>query len=43
MVVIRFGKWSSKATPMFTYDRVYRNGCEWTPFCIKKFRYVHGR
>lgn len=43
MIVIRFGEWCSKATPMFVYDRVYRNGCEWTPLCIKKFRYVHGR
>ena len=40
MIVIRFGKWSHKATPMFIYERIFRNGCEWTPFCIKKFRYV---
>ena len=40
MVVIRFGKWNHKATPMFTYTRIFRNGCEWTPFCIKRFRYV---
>lgn len=43
MIVIRFGKWCSKATPMFTYDRVYRNGCEWTPLCIKKFRYINSQ
>lgn len=41
MLVIRFGKWSHKATSMFTYTRIFRNGCEWTPFCIKKFRYVN--
>ena len=40
MLVIRFGKWSHKATPMFTYSRIFRNGYEWTPFCIKRFRYV---
>jgi len=40
MIVIRFGKWNHKATPMFVYDRVYRNGYEWTPLCIKQFRYV---
>ena len=40
MIVIRFGKWNHKATSMFTYTRIFKNGCEWTPFCIKKFRYV---
>lgn len=40
MIVIRFGKWCHKATSMFLYDRVFRNGCEWTPLCIKRFRYV---
>ena len=41
-VVIRLGKWKHKATGMFLYDRVYRHGDKWTPFCIKKFRYVGG-
>ena len=40
MLVIRFGKWNHKATSMFIYTRIFRNGYEWTPFCIKKFRYV---
>lgn len=40
MLVIRFGKWNHKATSMFIYTRIFRNGCKWTPFCIKKFRYV---
>lgn len=40
MIVIRFGKWSHKATSMFTYTRIFRNGYKWTPLCIKKFRYV---
>ena len=40
MLVIRFGKWNHRATPMFVYTRIFRNGCEWTPLCIKKFRYV---
>lgn len=39
-VVIRLGKWSHKATAMFLYDRIYRHGYKWTPFCIKSFRYV---
>lgn len=43
MIVIRFGKWCHKATSMYLYDRVFRNGCEWTPLCIKRFRYVGGR
>ena len=41
-VVIRLGKWSHKATAMFLYDRVYRYGDKWTPFCIKSFRFVGG-
>ena len=41
-VVIRFGKWCHKATPMYLYDRVYKNGGKWTPFCLKSFRYVGG-
>lgn len=42
MLVIRFGKWNHKATPMDVYTRIFRNGCERPPFCIKKFRYVGG-
>lgn len=41
-VVIRFGKWCHKATSMYLYDRVYKNGYKWTPFCLKSFRYVGG-
>ena len=40
MVVIKLGKWRHKANSMFVYDRVYRNGYEWTPFCLMRFRYV---
>lgn len=40
MIVIRFGVWRHKATSMFIYDRIYRDGYKWTPLCIKKFRYV---
>lgn len=41
-VVIRLGRWYHKATSMFLYDRVYKNGDKWTPFCLKYFRYVGG-
>ena len=41
-VVIRLGKWRHKATSMYLYDRVYKNGGKWTPFCLKSFRYVGG-
>jgi len=39
-VVLKLGIWSHKATSMFLYDRIYKNGCQWTPFCLKTFRYV---
>ena len=41
-VVIRFGRWCHKATSMYLYDRVYKNGYKWTPFCLKSFRYIGG-
>ena len=40
MLVIRFGRWSHKATDMYLYDRIYRAGYKPTIFCIKRFRYV---
>lgn len=40
MIVIRFGLWRHKATSMFIYDRIYRDGDKWTPLCVKRFRYV---
>lgn len=39
-VVLRFGKWSHKATSMFVYTRVLKNGYKWTPICLKQFRYI---
>lgn len=40
MICLKFGTWTHKATPMFIYERVYRNGYEWTPICVIRFRYV---
>lgn len=40
MIVLNFGKWRHKATSMFLYDRVYKNGYKWTPICLVRFRYV---
>ena len=40
MVCFRFGRWSHRATAMYLYDRVYRNGTQWTPVCVKRFRYI---
>lgn len=40
MPVIKFGKWCHKATSMFVYERIYKDGYKWTPLCIMKFRYV---
>ena len=40
MVVIRFGKWISKATNLFVYERVITNKGKLTPLCVKKFRHV---
>ena len=39
MLWISFGKWSSKATSMFVWDRVYRKGYIWTPFVMASIRY----
>lgn len=40
MVIIKFGKWSRKATGMFIFERVYRHGYKWTPLCVVHFRYI---
>lgn len=40
MLVIKFGKWCHMSTSMFVYERIYKDGYKWTPFCIMKFRYV---
>lgn len=34
MIAIRFGKWITKGTPDYVYERVYM----WTPFCRKRKR-----
>ena len=39
MILIHFGKWSSKATNYFIYNRVYKNGYKWTPFIEMTRRY----
>lgn len=38
MLIIKFGKWNHKAGRVFCYDRIYRQGYKWTPFCILRFR-----
>ena len=40
MVVIRFGKWVSKAGKIFKYERIFTNECKPLPLCVKKFRHV---
>lgn len=40
MIIINFGKWCHKATGLFLYDRVYKDGYKWTPLCVVHFRYV---
>lgn len=40
MVVLNFRKWRHKATGMFLYNRVYKDGFKWTPICVVCFRYV---
>lgn len=39
MILINFGKWSQKGGSMFIWDRVYRNGYQWTPFIMARVRY----
>ena len=40
MVILNFGKWCHKATGLFLYDRVFKDGYRWTPLCVVHFRYV---
>lgn len=40
MLIINFGKWRHKATGLFLYDRVFKDGDKWTPLCMVYFRYV---
>ena len=42
MLVLKFGRWSHSALEKYTYDRIYRNGYKWTPFCRRQLRYVTG-
>ena len=39
MVGISFGRWSSKSTHMFIWNRVYWEGFKWTPIVIASIRY----
>lgn len=40
MLILNFGKWYNKATSMFLYNRVLKDGYKWTPLCVVHFRYV---
>ena len=40
MLVIKFGKWVSKSTSLFVYDRIITNKGKETPFCVMRFRHV---
>jgi len=37
LLCIRLGKWQSRSTLLFVYERVYLKGNMWTPFCYKRF------
>ena len=40
MIVVGFGRWSSKATRKYVYRRIYLKGYKWTPFCKLERRYA---
>lgn len=42
MIILNFGKWTSKAGYLFVYERVFTNTMKATPICIMRFRHVGG-
>lgn len=40
MIILCFGKWSSRAGSIFLIERLYLYGYKWTPFCKISFRYL---
>lgn len=39
IILIRFGRWSHLAGRWLVWDRIYRKGYKWTPFCRVRRRY----
>ncbi len=39
MILPRFGRWSSFHGRWFVWNRIWRKGYKWTPFCRVKRRY----
>ncbi len=39
MIWISFSNWATKSGSMFIWERVYRNGYQWTPFIMARIRY----
>ena len=40
MIIIYFGKWVSKATNLFVFERIVTNKGKETPFVVMHFRHV---
>ncbi len=43
MLWINFGKWNTKSTNLFIWERVFSNGKKWTPLIMSKIRYPLNR
>jgi len=39
MIIPRLGKWSSSSGAFFIWERLYKFGWKWTPFCRVRLRY----
>lgn len=40
MIALSFERWSHSAGRWFVWDRIYRHGYKWTPFCKLRLRHA---